>query len=199
MEVNNLSQDEKKVSENEIALEIVKLYHENYFYRHTNFWNLVNKSLFAILGLLSLPYFIHSGVKYEILFIFPILSIIICFFSILLLESEAIRMILIKMKLENLLEKDVSMSKVNYTEYKINLELRSRIEKKKKYRKNGKLSCYGKLIERQLLNIDENDKFPIWENFIMKSITKNTSFLYILLIIVSIVELYFIISKGLFY
>jgi hypothetical protein len=191
-------ESETKVSENEIVLEIVKIYHDDFIYRHTNFWNIVYKSLFAILGLLSLPYITHSNVKYEILFIFPVLSIIICFFSILLLESEAIRMSLLKRKLDNLLEKDVSLSKINYLEGRIKPELVKRIKNKIKTKKNGKLSIYGKLIQRKIIKIENTGKLPIWENFIEKPITKNTSLLYKLLIIISIIELYFIISKNLF-
>ena len=197
-EKDNFLQNESKIPENEIALEIVKIYHDDFIYRHTNFWNIVYKSLFAILGLLSLPYFIYNKVNYEILFIFPLLSIVISFFSMLLLESETIRMSLLKIKLNNLLEKDVSLSKISYLEDRIKPELIKRIRNKIKTKKNGKLSIYGKFIKKRVLKIEETGKLPIWENFIEKPITKSISLLYKLLIIISILEIYFIISKKIF-
>lgn len=186
------------MSENEIVLEIIKIYHDNFIYKHSNFWNIVYKSLFAILGLLSLPYFLHSEVNYEILFIFPSLSIVICLFSILLLEAESIRMSLLKRKMDNLLEKKVSLYNINYLEDRIKSELVENIRKKIRIKKNGKVSIYGKMIQKRLKNIEKTGKLPIWETLIEKPITKNTSLLYKLLILISIVELFFILFKKLF-
>jgi len=77
---------------NHESLEIIKLFHEDFIYRHTNYWHLVYKSMLSILGLMSLPYFLHDRLDNIFLIIFPILSFIVSIFSIILLESEAVRM-----------------------------------------------------------------------------------------------------------
>jgi hypothetical protein len=156
------------LSENRIALEIVKIYHENYIYRHTNFWTIVYKSIFAIVVLLSIPYFINDKINYKILYLFPLLSIIICFFTLILLDSEAIRMELIKRKMEDLLKNSITSTHVNYLPERI-------VEYFESYRK----------IKEK--NDKKNRKQTIWENWIKESIPKKLKILYVILIAVSMI------------
>jgi len=105
----------KNSDRNEI-IELIKLFHNDYIYRHTNYWSVVYKSMISILGLLSLPYFIYNKVNYQILTLFPFVSFILCFFSLILLESEAARMDLSKTKMNDLLN---TLSN-NYPENQLN-------------------------------------------------------------------------------
>ena len=149
-----------KISE---KIDIIKLYHEDFVYRHTNYWGLVYKSMIAILGLLSLPYILYSTI-YDaiILSLFPVLSLIISIFSIILLESEAVRMESSRNQINQLLN---SLSD-DFKEVPVDNLLKNNI------------SLYRKLVKGK--------------------ITKKVLFLYVLLIIISFVELYLIVSKTIF-
>ena len=87
--------------------EIIKIYHEDFVYRHTNYWDLVYKSMLAILGLLALPYFLFSTIGIPaLLSLFPILGFFVCIFSIILLDSEALRMTATRKRLNGILGND---------------------------------------------------------------------------------------------
>lgn len=86
-------------------LEILKLYYQDYEYRHKTFWEIVFKSILAILSLIGLPYFLaKENFLTHLLFLFPTACCILCLISALLIESEAIRMYAVRTKYRNLLE-----------------------------------------------------------------------------------------------
>ena len=86
-------------------IEIIKLYYQDYEYRNKTFWEILFKSIFVIVALIGLPYFlVQKNFLTEILIIFPITSIIICIFSMILLMSEAVRMQAVKKTLTRILE-----------------------------------------------------------------------------------------------
>lgn len=159
------------MTENQIALEVAKIYHDDFVYRHTNIWNIVYKSIFATIGLLSLPYFAYDKINYFIICIFPVLSIIICIFSIILFDSEDIRNRLIKIKLDELLVNNISISSVNYLE-----------ERMINYFKSKR----------------KNEKLTFWDKLIIKPIINKIRILYFILLFISIVEIYLIVSKNFF-
>ena len=85
-------------------IDIIKLYHEDFIYRHTNYWGLIYKSMTSILGLMSLPYFLYDTITSTFLLaLFPVLSLVVALFSIILLESEAVRMNMSRKQMNNLL------------------------------------------------------------------------------------------------
>ncbi len=86
-------------------VEIAKLHYQDYEYRHRNFWEIVFKSVLAIISMIGLPFFlIKETFMINILYIFPILSCILCLFTMFLLKSEAIRMQAVRNKYKILLE-----------------------------------------------------------------------------------------------
>jgi len=164
------------LSENEIALNILKLYHDDYTYRHTNYWSIVYKSIFGIIGLLSLPYFIHDTINNNILILFPLIAIFICVFSIILLESETIRMNVVKKKINDLLKNNISMSSIDYMEIRF-IDYFKSIKKINKKNKNIEI-------------------LPFWINLLINPITKKIRLLYILLIIISIIQIFLILTNN---
>lgn len=75
-------------------LEMVRLYHEEFEYRHRLFWELTCKALFAVLFLMALPYFIQqSSVAMKVpMILFPASSGVLCLLTMWLLHCEAWRM-----------------------------------------------------------------------------------------------------------
>ena len=97
-------------------VEIIRLYYQDYEYRHKTFWEIVFKSLFAILGLIGLPFVLFKeNFMTQFLYVFPIASCVLCVFSVLLLQSEAVRMQAIKKRYRILL-KELSTDSIDYTE-----------------------------------------------------------------------------------
>ena len=156
-------QDKMTISE---KIEIIKLLNEDFRYRHTNYWSIFHKSMIAILGLISLPYMLYAIIdNVIILSLFPFLSLIISIFSIILLESEAVRMNASRVQMNNLLS---SLSD-NFKQLPIDTLLMN---------KKNKMTLYGKLLSYR--------------------ITKKILFLYIVLIIISGLATYLIISQNIF-
>jgi hypothetical protein len=121
-----------------VITDIIKLYQDNYFYRHANYWGVIYKSMISILGLLSLPYFLYKNMDNILLILFPSVSIIISIFSILILESEAKRMNLSRDKMNELLGK----LSLYYKEKNIDNVL--------KRNKKNKLTLWSKLIKSKI-------------------------------------------------
>jgi len=117
-------------NEKNTIIELVNFYHNDYVYRHKNYWNLVYKSIISILGLLIIPYLLDYKVHYQLFIIFPILSIFISFFTIILLESESIRMSLSGKNILDLIKK--------YLNYEQSIFYRDVIKRNK----NGNISRY---------------------------------------------------------
>ena len=93
-------QIEEKIEEQEIELtvseriELLKLHQEDFLFRHTLYWNLFYKNIYAILGLLALPHALHSIIvdKPWVLAFFPFAGSFLCLFSHLLMQTENVRM-----------------------------------------------------------------------------------------------------------
>ena len=120
-------------------IDIIKMYHDDFIYRHTNYWGLVYKSMISILGLMSLPYFLYNTIATTFLIaLFPMLSIIVASFSIILMESEAVRMKMSRKQMNNLLQ---NMSQ-QYAEIPIDSELTKN--------KRGNLTWYSKLLKAKI-------------------------------------------------
>ena len=129
---------------NENKLTILNLYQEDFLYRHTMYWNIFYKFMYAILGLLALPYITHVFfVKVPLLtIIFPVVAIFINVFSLIILGSETVRMSASKNRIE-----DFSKIHLNGIYKQINIEP---LIKKKLYSK----ICAGRVVEKvKVLNI----------------------------------------------
>jgi len=140
----------------EYEIEIIKLYHEDFLYKHANYWNLVFKSITAVLGLMTLPYFVYLSVPNFILFIFPLFGAFLSIWSLILVESEVIRMSASKKRLHILLHdlpekfKEIrfdDMFKEEHDNFKEKKE--DKISLFLMY-KNNKISWYGNLLKKRI-------------------------------------------------
>jgi len=110
------------MEENEIknngndSIGLLNLYQQDFLYRHTIYWNLFYKSMFAILGLISIPYFLYSAniIDHKLFIAFPILSIIVNIFSIILMRTEDVRM---KASRERLNSSSTNYKQISVLEY----------------------------------------------------------------------------------
>ena len=75
-------------------LEMLRLYQEDFLFRHTLYWNLFYKTIGAILGLLSLPFALYGVIKDFPwgLALFPFAAAFVSLYSLLLMQTEAVRM-----------------------------------------------------------------------------------------------------------
>jgi len=144
-------------------LEMLKLYQEDFLFRHTIYWNLFYKTIGAILGLLALPITLYEILdnKSLLLAIFPFAAVILCFCSFLLMQTENARMKASKYRL-NKIGKDLP-----------NLYMELNIDKALDEEKSQK----EKLTYREFL------KCPV---------SKKMNFLYVVFLVAGLVEGLFI-------
>jgi len=123
-----------RINESDL-ISLLDIYQQDFLYRHTIYWNLFYKSMFAILGLLSIPYFLYQVefINFKLLAIFPILSFIINIFSIILLESESVRMKASRERLN-------SLSPFFIHDYYKQISVKDALTK------NNKISLWGKFL-----------------------------------------------------
>jgi len=85
-------------------LSMVKYFYKEWEYRHKEFWGLLYKSFSAIGTVLTLPYFLAlSNNLLEMLWIFPILGIILCVSSFILLNFEGVRITALRKRINDIL------------------------------------------------------------------------------------------------
>ena len=88
---------------NEI-LEIAKLVYSEYQYRHETIWKLTNMSVLAIVTLMVVPYvLVKEGVFIGLRYAFPLVSIMLCVISFLLVNAEYARLRATRKRYNNLL------------------------------------------------------------------------------------------------
>ena len=69
-------------------VEMLKLYFEEFKYRHSHYWGMVFKFAFAILFLLGIPYIYPEEIEDINKIIFPVAAIIFCLSATWLLAAE---------------------------------------------------------------------------------------------------------------
>ena len=84
---------------------VVLLSYQDYEYRHKTYWNLVFRAVFAIATLMTIPYLFDVSAYYaSYLPVFPIASVVLSAFSVLVLKAEGVRMAAIRKRMNVLLE-----------------------------------------------------------------------------------------------
>ena len=135
--------------------------------------------MYAILGLIALPFLLFEKVQYRyILITFPALAIIFCIITIILMKTEDLRMEASKNRLLSLQRKKGATSLFE------NLDIDKILEDRKKAKK-----VEGNKKEKKIRCFDEMLKIPV---------RKKTGLLYIILIIASIFEIALIALDKLF-
>ena len=93
-------------------LSVLSTEHER---RHSKFWELIYKSIFAIITILSLPYFIYEKMQDRVLLSFlPFFAALICVFAGFLFKMESQRMNIINKKRDDIIYRNSpEIKKVN--------------------------------------------------------------------------------------
>ena len=98
----NYVRNTKSQNNNDIAiLSVLSTEHER---RHSTFWELVYKSVFAITTILSLLWFLYEKIQDRVLLsLFSFFATLICIFAGLLLKMESQRMKIINKKRDDII------------------------------------------------------------------------------------------------
>ena len=105
-----MSEQEKRTEK----IDMVKHFYTEWEYRHRAYWELLYKTIFAIITVMSLPYFLaQSSSLLSLLWLFPTVGGLLCIFSFLLLSGESARITALPKRMNNVL---FSIDE-NYKEY----------------------------------------------------------------------------------
>jgi len=92
----------KKRSE---KLDMAKHFYREWEYRHKLYWGLLFKSVSAIITISAVPYILAlANNLVTVLWLFPVLGMLLCIGSLLLLNSEHVRLRATQERIDNLLE-----------------------------------------------------------------------------------------------
>ena len=85
-------------------LDMVKFFYMEWEYRNKTYWMLLYKTIFAIISIMSLPYFLaQANSLLSLLWLFPVVGILLCLFSLLILDGESSRMIAVRERMNRIL------------------------------------------------------------------------------------------------
>lgn len=108
----------------EYKVEMIKIYHDEFKYRHTHYWNLFFKMVYSIIFLfgtyfIGYDYVIKSGIDEKVFLYILIISVsLLTVMSVVILVNEYVRMQCISVRYKELL--DDKYKQKDYTELELN-------------------------------------------------------------------------------
>ena len=126
-----VSKAEKSSDKDMEILSVLSAEHES---RHSTFWALTYKAVFAVTTILSLPYFLYEKIQSRILLsLFSFFAALICIFAGCLLKMESQRMSIVRKKRDEIIYRNSQETR------RINDEFNNRMKDKEKV---GRLSRF---------------------------------------------------------